>query len=59
MRKIAQANGVSVQAIAGTNCVLLGLDAEPAARKDLKGFAMRMKDPVSNVSRWLRGFKFF
>jgi phosphatidylserine/phosphatidylglycerophosphate/cardiolipin synthase-like enzyme len=59
MRITAQANGVSVHAITGTNCVLLAMDAEPAARQGLKGFAIRSGHPASHEGRWLRGFKFF
>ena len=59
MRATAQADGVSVHAIAGTSCVLLAMDAEPAAREDLKGFAIRSGNPDSNQGWWLRGFKFF
>lgn len=59
MRAEAQANGVSVHAIAGTNCILLAMDAEPAARQDLKGFAIRREYPDTGAGYWLNGFKFF
>ncbi len=59
MRAFSQANGVSVHAVAGTNCVLLAMDAEPAARQNLKGFAIKKKHSGSGNGRWLRGFKFF
>ena len=59
MRRSARANGVSVHAISGTNCVLLAMDAEQTARRDLKGFAIRKEDPASGQGKWLNGFKFF
>ena len=59
MKSVARANGMSVHAIAGTHCVLLAMDAEPAQRQDLKGFAIQMEDVAAGESRWLRGFKFF
>jgi phosphatidylserine/phosphatidylglycerophosphate/cardiolipin synthase-like enzyme len=49
---------VSVQAIAGNHAVLLALDAEPAVRQDLLGFAIGREDATGRVS-WMRGFKFF
>ena len=59
MRSKARANGVSVHAITGSNCVLLAMDAEPAARQGLKGFAIRSENAVTGTGGWLRGFKFF
>lgn len=43
MRKRASKNGVSVHAIAGTEVVLLGLDAEKSAAKGLLGFSIYRK----------------
>ncbi|MFG1289858.1 phospholipase D-like domain-containing protein [Xanthobacter versatilis] len=39
--------------------MLLAIDADEAARKDLLGFAIKRTDPSENQSYWLRGQKVF
>jgi phosphatidylserine/phosphatidylglycerophosphate/cardiolipin synthase-like enzyme len=59
MRSKAKENGVSVHAISGSHCILLAMDADAAARQDLKGFAIRSEEANGSNGSWLRGFKFF
>ncbi|MDJ0947266.1 MAG: phospholipase D-like domain-containing protein, partial [Kiloniellales bacterium] len=54
----AEGDGVTVRAIPGTRSVLLAMDAEPAARSGLLGFAIGKRQASGEVD-WLRGFKFF
>ncbi len=50
MRKRSSKNGVSVQAISGTEVVLLGLNATEAARKNLLGFSIDRLDHKAGKS---------
>jgi phosphatidylserine/phosphatidylglycerophosphate/cardiolipin synthase-like enzyme len=59
MRQSARANGISVQAIAGAQSVLLAMNATDTARQDLLGFAIGRRSTTSGEIRWLDGFKFF
>jgi phosphatidylserine/phosphatidylglycerophosphate/cardiolipin synthase-like enzyme len=58
MRGSGRADGVSVQAIAGSHSVLLAMNATDAARRDLLGFAIG-RTRADGAIRWLDGFKFF
>jgi phosphatidylserine/phosphatidylglycerophosphate/cardiolipin synthase-like enzyme len=59
MRNRGNASGVSVQAISGTYVVMLGMDADPAARKGLLGFAIRRTDKTEKEQYWLKGMRTF
>jgi phosphatidylserine/phosphatidylglycerophosphate/cardiolipin synthase-like enzyme len=59
MRANARVNGISVQAIAGAQSVLLAMNATEAARRDLLGFAIGRRVGAKRTIRWLNGFKFF
>jgi len=59
MRVAARADGVSVHAISGTRAVMLAMDANEAARRDLLGFAIHAHNRTNGRKGWLRGFKFF
>jgi len=58
MRAGARSGGVSVQAIAGSQSVLLAMNATEAARRDLLGFAIGRRGNQGEIA-WLKGFKFF
>jgi phosphatidylserine/phosphatidylglycerophosphate/cardiolipin synthase-like enzyme len=59
MRKKEQAAQLSVQAIAGTHVVLLGIDLPQEKCPGLLGFAIRREDHTEGESYWLRGYKTF
>src|SRR6476661_6844206 len=59
MRARAKEAGISVHAVAGSNVVLLGLNATSAARKGLLGFAVRRTDHTNQEQHWARGFRIF
>jgi phosphatidylserine/phosphatidylglycerophosphate/cardiolipin synthase-like enzyme len=59
MRVRRKRSGVSVHAISGTYVVLLGLDADEAAREGLLGFAIEREDHTEDERYWLKGFKTF
>ncbi|QAZ42957.1 phospholipase D-like domain-containing protein [Mesorhizobium sp. Pch-S] len=60
MRARANRNGISVHVIAGTDVVMFGFDATPAARKDLLGFAIhRAEAGVPGDGIWLKASKVF
>ena len=59
MRVRTRKSGVSVQAIAGTHVVLLGLDVTKNKRKGLLGFALHREDHTENEAYWLKGFRTF
>ncbi len=50
---------ITVQAIAGTYVVLLGMNANESARKGLLGFAIQRQDLTENEQYWLAGFRTF
>ena len=59
MRNRKQKSGISVNAIAGTYVVFLGLDIEADIKKDFRGFAIKRKDHIEAEEMWLRGLKAF
>lgn len=59
MRLRGESNGVSLQVIAGTHVVLLCLDVNAAARKELLGFKLKRKDITTGKSTDLQSFKEF
>lgn len=59
MKNRKRANGVTVNAIAGTRVVFLGLDLAESHHAGCLGFAIRRHDPVSGELTWLRGMKTF
>src|SRR5262245_37748042 len=59
MRARAEADGLSVHAIAGPHVVLLGLDMRRQKTRGLLGFAVERTDPVEDERYWLRGFRVF
>lgn len=58
MRASARSAGISVQAIAGSQSVLLAMNATEEARRGLLGFAIGRRDHSGEIT-WLNGFKFF
>lgn len=59
MRKRVSKGGLTVNAIAGSYVVILGLGISNARRKGLRGFAIRRTDVTEGESYWLRGSKTF
>lgn len=59
MRRRSRKQGISVNAISGTNVVFLGFDASDAKRKGLLGFAIRRTDKTENEQHWLSTFRTF
>jgi len=59
MRKQASDNGLTVNAIAGTHVVTLGLNLSDARRKGCLGFSIQREDHTEQEVTWLRGMKTF
>ena len=59
MRRRVASGGVTVQAIAGSHAVFLGLDLDADARQGCLGFAIHRTDHTEHKGRWLAGFKTF
>ncbi len=59
MRKREEKDQLSVQAVAGTYVVLLGMDLPQAKCPGLLGFAIRRHDHTEGESYWLGGYKTF
>lgn len=59
MRKRVTTNGVTINAIAGTYVVLMGIDIDPAKRPGLRGFAVRRHDMTEGEEYWMKGLKTF
>ena len=59
MRKKAVNASLSVQAIAGSYVVLLGIDMPEAKSVGVLGFAIERLDHTENERYWLKGFKTF
>ena len=59
MRKRRTSGGVTLNAIAGTHVVTLGLDLSEARRAGCLGFAIRREDHTEGERVWLRGLKTF
>jgi hypothetical protein len=59
MRNKEQKGDLSVQAIAGTHVVLLGMDLPKKKCPGLLGFALRREDHTEGEKYWLSGYKTF
>ena len=59
MRKRSESDQLSVQGIAGTHVVLLGMNLPQAKCPGLLGFAIRRHDNTEGESYWLSGYKTF
>lgn len=59
MRDRITKGGVTVNVIAGTHVVYIGVDLAKKARADCKGFAVMREDHTENEKSWLRGIKTF
>ena len=59
MRNKEQKGDLSVQAIAGTHVVLLGMDLVEQDCPGLLGFALRREDHTEGEKYWLSGYKTF
>jgi phosphatidylserine/phosphatidylglycerophosphate/cardiolipin synthase-like enzyme len=59
MRNKEQKGDLSVQAIAGTHVVLLGMDLAEQDCPGLLGFALRREDHTEGEKYWLSGYKTF
>jgi phosphatidylserine/phosphatidylglycerophosphate/cardiolipin synthase-like enzyme len=58
-RKPDSVSGVTVNAVAGTYVVSLGMDLSPGRRRDCLGFAIQREDHTEDEREWLRGLKTF
>ena len=59
MRKRVSKNGLTVNAIAGSYVVVLGLDISDGKRKGLRGFAIKRTDKTEGEMYWMNGTKTF
>ncbi len=59
MRKKRTDSGLTVNAIAGTHVVLLGLDLADAQRQGCLGFAIQREDHTEDERYWMSGTKTF
>lgn len=59
MRKKQENDGLTVNAVAGTHVVMLGLDVAAARRSGLLGFAIQREDHTEDERYWLSGMKVF
>jgi hypothetical protein len=59
LRARTQKSGITVNAVAGTRAVFLGLDLTEKKREGCLGFAIQRHDPVTDESVWLKGKKTF
>jgi hypothetical protein len=59
MRNKKQKGDLSVQAIAGTHVVLLGIDLPEQKCLRLLGFALRREDHTDGKKYWMSGYKSF
>ena len=59
MRKRLSSRGLTVNAIAGTHVVMLGLDLSDARRDGCLGFAIQREDHTEDERYWMRGMKTF
>ena len=59
MRKRVSKKGLTVNAVAGSYVVVLGLDISNAKRKGLRGFAIKRTDKTGDESYWMSGTKTF
>jgi phosphatidylserine/phosphatidylglycerophosphate/cardiolipin synthase-like enzyme len=59
MRKRKESDGLTVNAIAGTHVVQLGMDLTANRRRHCLGFAIQREDHTEDERAWLRGMKTF
>ena len=59
MRARVRQNGITINAVAGTRVVFLGLDLTEAKHEGCLGFAFQRHDPEKDETVWLRGKKTF
>lgn len=59
MRRRLTADGLTVNAIAGTHVVVLGFDLPRAKTKGLLGFAIQREDHTEDERYWMSGMKTF
>lgn len=59
MRARTVAGGLTVNAVAGSYVVVLGLNVEEALRPGLLGFAIQREDQTEDETFWMRGMKTF
>ena len=59
MRKRVSKGGLTVNAVAGSYVVVLGLNISDAKRKGLRGFAIKRTDKTEGESYWMSGTKTF
>ncbi len=59
MRNRISKNGLSVNAVAGSYVVVLGLNISNAMRAGLRGFAIKRTDHTEDESYWMSGTKVF
>ncbi len=59
MRVRPSDGGLAVQAIVGSNTVLLGIDIDESRRPGLLGFGLHRTDHTECEAYWLRGMKTF
>src|SRR5918998_961278 len=59
MRNREVVSGVTVNAVAGTHVVSLGMDLSEARRQGCLGFAIQREDHTEDERQWLRGLKTF
>jgi hypothetical protein len=59
MRIRAVAGGLTVNAVAGSYVVILGLNIDDADRAALRGFAIQREDKTEGETYWLKGMKTF
>jgi hypothetical protein len=59
MRKRVSKKGLTVNAVAGSYVVVLGLDISNAKRRGLRGFAIKRTDRTEGESYWMSGTKTF
>jgi phosphatidylserine/phosphatidylglycerophosphate/cardiolipin synthase-like enzyme len=59
VREQTRKNGITVNAVAGTRVVFLGLDLIASHHEGCLGFAVQRHDPAKDETVWLRGKKTF
>ena len=59
MRVRTVAGGLTVNAVAGSYVVVLGLNINDADRAGLRGFAIQREDKTENETYWMKGTKTF
>lgn len=59
MRIRRKQSGLTVNAIAGTNVVHIGMDLDEAKRKGCLGFAVQREDHTEDEKYWMEGMKTF